>query len=172
MKKDKVTFNHGKVVNIYIAHEISKSINISDYLTLWNCLFGAVTLTKNADINKDKYCGHGIRFDRHGSFSFPGTGLGRKVIIFGVDMSSSTKIDNRKKDILILGKGPSQGLEHTLSADKMYLINFTEHNKNFCLSLHYNKANSYLFVNCKEIHKFKAEDSDCLANISKKLDSR
>ena len=73
---------------------------------------------------------------------------------------------------MILGKGPSQGLEHTLSADKMYLINFTEHNKNFCLSLHYNKANSYLFVNGKEIHKFKAEDSDCLANISKKLDSR
>ena len=41
-------------------------------------------------------------------------------------MSSSTKIDNRKKDILILGKGPIQGLEHTLSAEKMYSINFTE----------------------------------------------
>ena len=40
-------------------------------------------------------------------------------------MSSSTKINNRKKDILIFGKGPTQGLEHTLSAGKMYLINFT-----------------------------------------------
>ena len=173
LKEDKVTFNHGKVVKIYIAYEISKIINISDYLTLRNCLFGAVTLTKNVDINKYKYCGHGIRFDRHGSFSFPGTGLGRNVIIFGVDMSSSTKIDNRKKDILILGKGPTQGLEHTLSAEKMYSINFTEHNKKFCLSLHYNGANSYLFVNGKEIHKFKAKDSEivatplCLANISK-----
>ena len=47
-------------------------------------------------------------------------------------MSSSTKIDNRKKDILILGKGPTQGLEHTPRTEKMYSINFTEHNKNFC----------------------------------------
>ena len=74
---------------------------------------------------------------------------------------------------MILGKGPSQGLEHTLSAEKMYSINFTEHNKNFCLSLHYNGANSYLFVNGKEIYKFKAKDSAIVApplylgNISK-----
>ena len=54
-------------------------------------------------------------------------------------MSLSTKIDNRKKDILILGKGPKQELEHTLSAEKRYSINFTEKNKKFCLSLHYNK---------------------------------
>ena len=87
-------------------------------------------------------------------------------------MSSSTKIDNRKKDILILGKGPLQGLEHTLSAEKMYSINFAEHNKKFCLSLHYNGANSYLFVNGKQIHKFKVKDSEivatplCLRNIS------
>ena len=79
----------------------------------------------NADIDKYGYSGYGIGFDKHGSFSFPGTGLGRNVIFFGVDMSSSTKIDNRKKDILILGKGPIQGLEHTLSAEKMYSINFT-----------------------------------------------
>ena len=57
-------------------------------------------------------------------------------------MSSSTKIDNRKKYILILGKGPTQGLKHTLSAERMYSINFTEHNKKFCLSLRYNGANS------------------------------
>ena len=88
-------------------------------------------------------------------------------------MSSSTKIDNRKKDILILGKGPTQGLEHTLSAEKMYSINFTETRKLFCLSLHYNGANSYLFVNGTEIYKFKAKDSEivasllCLGNISK-----
>ena len=58
-----------------------------------------------------KYSGYGIGFDRRGSFSSPGIGLGRNVISFGVDMSSSTKIDTRKKDILILGKGPTQGLE-------------------------------------------------------------
>ena len=88
-------------------------------------------------------------------------------------MSSSTKIDIRKKHILFLGKGPTQGLEHKLSAEKMYSINFTEHNKKFCLSLHYNGANSYLFVHGKEIHKFKAKDYEivatpfCLGNISK-----
>ena len=72
-------------------------------------------MTKNADINKYKYSGYGIGFDRKGSFLSPGnTSLGRNVIIFGVDMSSSTKIDNRKKDILILGKGPTQGLVYAV----------------------------------------------------------
>ena len=80
---------------------------------IWNSY-----LTKNADIDRYGYYGYGIGFDRHGSFSFPGTGLGRNVIIFGVEMSSSTKIDNRKKGILILVKGPTQALEHTLSAEK------------------------------------------------------
>ena len=73
-------------------------------------------MTKNADVDKNKYFGYGIGFDRYGSFSSPGIGLGRNIITFGVDMDSSTKIDNRKKYILILGKGPAQGLEHTLSA--------------------------------------------------------
>ena len=97
LKQDKVAFNHGKVGNIYIAYEVSKSINISDYLKLENCLFGAVKLTKYADIDKYGYSGYGIGFDKHGSFLFPDTRLGRNVIIFGVDMSSSRKIDNRKK---------------------------------------------------------------------------
>ena len=64
----KVTFNHGKVVNICIVYEISKNFNISDYLTLKNCLFGAVTMTRNADIDRYKYSGYGVGFDRHGSF--------------------------------------------------------------------------------------------------------
>ena len=74
---------------------------------------------------------------------------------------------------MISGKGPTQGLKRTLRAEKMYSINFTEHNKKFCLSLHYNGANSYLFVNGTEIYKFKAKDSEivatplCLGNISK-----
>ena len=59
----------------------------------------------------------------------------------------------RKKGILILGKDPTQGLEHTLTAGKMYSINFTENNKKFCLSLHCNGTNSYLFVNGTEIIK-------------------
>ena len=120
---------------------------------------GAVTLTENADIDKYANSGYGIGFDKGGSFSFPGITLGRNIIIFGVYMSSSTKIDNRKKDILSLGKGPTQGLENTLNADKMYSINFTVTGKKFCLSLHYNGVNSYLFVNGTEIVKVKAKDS-------------
>ena len=129
MKQDKATFNHGKIVNIYIVYEISKNVSIRDYPAPGNCLFGELRLTKNADINKFKYSGYGIRFDRHGRFSFPGIGLGRNVIIFERDMSSSVHVDNKKEDILILGKGPTQGLEHNLTAEKIYLINFTERNK-------------------------------------------
>ena len=79
----------------------------------------------------------------------------------------------RKKNILVLGKGPTQGLEHTLTAEKMYSINFTVTKKRFCLSLHYNGANSYLFLDGAKIYKFKAKDSEivvgpvCLGNISK-----
>ena len=73
-------------------------------------------------------------------------------------MNSSVHVDNKKKDISILRKGTPQGLEHTLTAEKMYSINFTVTKKKFCLILHYNVANSYLFVNCTEIYKFKAKD--------------
>ena len=134
-------------------------------------MFGAVKLTKNTGVNNYKYSGYGIGFDGHGSFSYPGIGVGGNVIIFGVDMSSSMTIDHRKKDILILGKGPTQG--YTLSAEKMYLINLKVTGKKFCISLHYNGANSYLFVNGTEIIKFKAKDFEivatplCLGNISK-----
>ena len=62
-----------------------------------------------------------------------------------------------------MGKGPTQRLEHTLSAEKTYSINFKEQNERFCLSLHYNGVNNYLFVNVKEIHKFKAKDSEIVA---------
>ena len=91
-------------------------------------------------------------------------GFGRNVLIFGVDMSSSAQIDNKEKDKFVLGKGPSQGLEHTLTAEKMYPINFTVTTKKFCLSLHYNGANSYLFANGTEIYKFKAKDSETVAS--------
>ena len=119
------TILHGNIVNICIINEITSNYNAVDYPTLENCLFGSVKITKNADIDKYGYSGYGIGFDRKTLFSI-GNEIGKKVIIFGVDMSSSTKIDNKKKDILILGIGPTQGLETTLSAEKMYSINFTE----------------------------------------------
>ena len=130
-------------------------------------------MTKNADIDKYGYSGYGIGFDRKSSFLFPGGGCGQNVIIFGADRSSSAHVDNKKKDILILRKGPTEGLEHTLTAEKMYSINFTVAKKKFCLSLQYNEANSYLFVNDTKIYKFKGKDSEivtsplCLGNTSK-----
>ena len=93
--------------------------------------------------------------------------------MFGADMSTSIHIDNKKKDILVFGRGPTQGLESNLTAEKMYSINSTVTKKKFCLSLHYNEGNSYLSVNSTEIIKFKAKDSAivasllCLCNISK-----
>ena len=107
--------------------------------TLKNCLFGAVTITKNADIDKYKYSGHRIGFDRRSCFSFPSGWFGQNVLIFGADMSSSSHIDNKKKDILFLGKGTTQGLEHSLTVEKMYAINCTVTKKKFCLSLQWNK---------------------------------
>ena len=79
-----------------------------------------------------------------------------------------------REKTLILGEGPTQGLgENSLTAEKIYSINFTVIKNKFCLSLHYNGANSCLFVNGTEIYKFKAKYSKivasplCLGNISK-----
>ena len=91
------TILHGKIGNIYIVYEIIDYFNVSNYLTLENCLFGFVKLTKNSDINKYGYSGYGIEFDRKGFFSHSSGGTGKIEIIFRVDMSSSLKIDNKKK---------------------------------------------------------------------------
>ena len=164
-------------MNIYIAYEIIRIANIdgnrNSNLAVQNALFGAVILTENADVNKNKYSEFGIAFDRTSSFSFPGGGDGENVIIFGVDMNSFIHVDNKGKYILILGKGLTQGLgEHSLTAEKMYSINFSKDNAKFCLSLDYNGANSYLFVNGTDIIKFKAKNFEivasplCVGNIS------
>ena len=174
LKQDEITYHHDKIVNIYIVYDLQSNLNDNPVFTLENCLFGAFKVTKNAGVNKYKYFGYGIGFDEKGVFSHPAGSFGNNAVIFGLDMSSSVHVDNKKKDILILGKGPTQGLgEHSLTAEKMYSINFSATKRRFCLSLHYNGANSYLFVNGVEIIKFKAKDSEiipnvlCLGNVSK-----
>ena len=191
LKQDRVSFDHRKILNIHIVYEINENFEIDSYPMLENCLFGAVKLIKHPDIDQYKYSGYGIGFVRKGFFSLE---IDRHVLIFGVDVSSSSHIDKKKKYILILGKGPTQGLEHTLTTEKLYSINFakstqglkhtltteklysinfTKHNTKFCLSLYYNGANSYLFVNGTEINKFKVKDYEiiayplCLGNITK-----
>ena len=96
---NKLTFDYGRKVNIYIVYELGAfSSNDSDP-SLKNCLFGAVTLTKSADIEKYGYSGFGTEFDRRSSFSFPGGVFGQNVLIFGVDMGSPVHIDNKKRHI-------------------------------------------------------------------------
>ena len=121
MQQKIITYNHKKVVNIYIVYEITNFHDTHDYLTQTNALIGAVNLTKNADIDKYEYSRYRIGFDGHQFYTHPGGGTGTNAIIFGVDMNSSIKIGNKGKDILILGKGPTQGLgEHSLSAKKCH----------------------------------------------------
>ena len=173
LKQDKTTFNHGKIVNIYTVYELNKLYSKATP-TLVNCLFGAVSITKNADIDKCRYSRYEIGLDRGGLYILPSGRFGRNVIIFGVDISSSVHVDNKGEDILILAKAPTQGLgKHSLTAEKIYSVNFTDNGDKYCLSLHYYGANSCLFVNGKQYMKFKAKDSEivatplCLWNISK-----
>ena len=149
----KATHDPRAIVNIYIVYEISKNYNISSYPTLENCLFGAVSLTKHADIDHYKYSGYGIGFDRKGEFSFRTKGFGRNVIIFGAILENSKHYNNKANNVLVFGKDFVKGINGTtIYAEKMYSISITENNKKFCLSLHYNGADSYLF---KMVQKFK-----------------
>ena len=89
--------------------------------------------------------------------------------------SGYEKITNNPKDnFSILGEGPTYGINGSFgSPDKTFSINFTKTNTNICLSLHYNVDNSYLFVNGKEIFKFRDDNKNvnfptkfCLRSIS------
>ena len=93
-------------------------------------------------------------------------------------MSSSVHVDNKGKDILILGEGPTQGLDDTtLTAEAKYPMNFTQPGKRFVLSLHYNGSNSFLFVNATKVYQFKEKNSEiidytlCLGNVLKEFTS-
>ena len=93
---------------------------------------------------------------------------------FEADVISSVHIDNKNKDALILGEGPTQGLgDITLKAEAKYRIDFIQPRKKFALSLHYNRSNSFLFVDATKVYHLKAKDSEikdqtlCLGNVSK-----
>ena len=99
-QSNKLTYDYGHKVKVYIVCEFGASSSKVSDPTLKNCLFGAVTLTKNADIEKHGYSSLGIGFDRRSSFSFPGFWFGQNVLILGVDMSSFAHIDDKKKHII------------------------------------------------------------------------
>ena len=86
-------------------------------MTFKDCLFGGLKLAKNIDLiqindlDKYLYTNYGIGFDSGSEFSLPDGSASKNVIIFGVDMNSSVNIDNKKKDIFILGEGPTRRLD-------------------------------------------------------------
>ena len=115
----------------------------------------------------DKYIcsGYGLGFDSTGQFSHAQGGMARNIIIFGVNSSKSVHATNKTQNILILGHGLTQKVNNTtIYAEKTYSPNFSAENKIFCLSLHYNGDNSYLFVNGREVTKFQAKKSEIKAN--------
>ena len=85
-------------------------------------------MTKNANVGKYSYSGYGIGFDTPGLFSMSNnSGIGKNLMIFGTEMSSSVHIYNKRKYILILGKDPTDGLDDTaLNAEAEYFINFSK----------------------------------------------
>ena len=105
----------------------------------------------DADLDQYKYTGYGIGFDSCSEFLFTDRSNGKNVIIFWADMSSPLHVDNKWKDILVLGEAPTQVLDDTtLTAEAKYPINFTQSGKRFISSLHSNRSNSFLFINAKK----------------------
>ena len=147
-QEDKAPFTPKNVVNLLIVYELDTwSQELNTDFTLKDFSFGSVKLTKNADPDKHKYSFSNLRFDSRSEFSLPDRSMSKNAIIFGVDMSLSLHLDNKKKDILILGKGSTQGLnDAVLTGEAQYSINISRSNREFCLSLYYTGSNKFLFV--------------------------
>ena len=156
---------------IFIAFTNSSSRDST--FTVQNALFGSIQITKNADTSKYKYEGYGICFDEGDTFGIGNITNGRNVLIYGVHESSLTHANNKAKNTFAMGDGFVQGNnDMTLYAEKVYSQNFTQPNKKFVLSLHYNDNDSYLFINGKQELKFKAKPGQsikeqlCIGNLS------
>ena len=106
-----------KVINLYVSYILIPWLRYlnTDFISK-NCFFGSVKLTENADSDKCNYSGYGVGFDSRSEFSFTDGSVGKNVIIFGADMSSSVHIDNKNKDMLIPGEGTTQRLDDTTLA--------------------------------------------------------
>ena len=153
-QEDKAADTPKSVTNIFNIYECDTwSRDLNTDFTLNDCLVGSVKLTKNSDLDNYKYSGYSIEFDSRSFSSLSENTMGRNVIIFGADMSSSVHSDNKGKDILILGEGPTQGVDGTtFTTEAKYSINFIQSNRKFRLSLQYNGSNRFFFVNATKIY--------------------
>ena len=119
LRQDSVSFLHKNIVNLYILYKLdtcSKDVNPD-----FNCLFGAVNLTKNADADKYRYSGYGIGLDSRSQFSWLDWRDGKNFIIFGVHNGSSVHTDDRNKNILVHCERLTQGLDKTaITAETKY----------------------------------------------------
>ena len=174
--------NNNNVINICCVYEIHPiASNRDTTFTIQNALFGAMQITKDANDNsKNNYKGYGICFDERSQFDHTitedgraHTTNGRNVLIFGVDMSFSVHAINRANNIYVMGDGLTQGIhDTTLYVEKNYWRNFTDPDKNFVISLHYNGDDSYFFVNGRQELKFKCKTDQfvkerfCIGNFS------
>ena len=137
--KDPLAVEHNnylsKIVNVYTVHDLSAwPENPTNIFESKNYLLGANDVVKYSDEEK----------------------CARNFITFAVDNGLSSPSDNRKNNFLMLGEGQFMVLMVALDhQEKTFSINFTKANTKFCLRLHYNDDNSYLFVNGKEIFNLK-----------------
>ena len=172
-QQDIPSFNND-IIHIYCVYKLDPiSSSRDNTFTVQNALFGSMQITKNADTSKYKYKGYGICFDEGGTFGIGNISNGRNVLIFGVHESSLVHANNKANNKFISGDGFVQGInDMTLYAEKIYSQNFTQPNKKFVLSLHYNDNDSYLFINGKQELKFKAKRDQsikeklCIGNLT------
>ena len=162
--------NNNNAINIYCVYKLDPIASSRD-----------MQITKNATNNsKNNYKGYGICFDERSQFShtitegsFAHTTNCRNVLIFGADTSFSAHATNRANHIYLMGEGLTKGINVTTTyVEKNYYRNFTDPDKKFVLSLHYNGDDSYLFVNGRQELKFKCKTDQlvkeklCIGNLS------
>ena len=134
-------------------------------------------IIKDSDKEKYECSGYGVAFDGKCSWSL-NNDSSRNITIFGVDNNSSSHIVNHKNYFLVLHGGPAFCINGSFgSPEKKFSINFSKAKTKFCLHFHYNSDNNNLFVNGKEIYKFKASNKNvnfpsqfCLRSTSNKFD--
>ena len=150
LKQNKVTYNYGSIENIYVVYRLTPKINLGGIgPTLQNCLFGAVELAKMLILVNTNILDMVLGLIQEDVFHIRVEDM-VEMLLFEAVLSSSTHSNIKTKSILVRGKDFIKGID----------TNFTVDNKKFCLSLHYNGDNSYLFVNGEEIVR------DCTTSIT------